>query len=246
MSIMEKLFGSAKMEPPPAPPPGVTNNLQNNPAPAVQTQVTPQTAPNGVIPAQSDTPAAVETPLAKFDTLWQPNKDDAQEEPFGLNLDPSKLLEAASKADFSKFIPAEDLAKIEAGGPAAAGALSNILGKVAQAVYGHSSVATSKIVEAAVEQARRKFEKAIPSLIKQEQVHASLLKENPAFNSPAVLPVIESLRAQMASKYPKASSEELTEMAKQYLVGVAQTISPPAKPAKAEVPKSEDWSDFLS
>ncbi len=235
MSIMQKLFGPKQESAPPQ-----TNNLQNNPAPTSQPQQTEQTAPNRVVPAQEPP-----SPLDKFNDLWKPPTEGEAPEPFGLNLDPAKLLEAANKADFSKFISKEELAKIEAGGPQATEALANILNTSLKAVYGQSSVATAKIVEAAVDRAREQFIKNLPSFIKQEQAHSSLLRENPAFNSPAVSPIIDSLKSQLAAKYPKATSDELTQMAKDYLTGVAQTISPPAKPVKSEVPKAEDWSDFL-
>lgn len=253
MSIMEKLFGPRMSEtqqpkqqplnPPPVPkqqPQNPTNNPAQNPPPPAPHQ-TAKTEANGVIPNQVQ-----EDGLDKFKDLWAPETPDPNEQNQQTALSPDKILEAASKADFSRFIPQEALAKIEAGGPEASKALSEIVGKVAQQVYGHSSIATTKIVNAAIDQAREEFVKQIPGIIKRHSVQENLLKENPAFSSPAVSPVIDSLKSQLSAKFPKATSEELTTMAKEYLTGVAKAISPPPKSSTETTKPKEDWSDFLT
>ena len=54
-SVMHKIFGAPTTQPAPQHPanqvPGITNNLQNNPAP-VNPQQGPGTAPNGTVPPQ--------------------------------------------------------------------------------------------------------------------------------------------------------------------------------------------------
>ncbi len=243
MSIMEKLFGQ-RQQPAPAPAPAnPSNNPAANPAPPAPAS-SQQTAPNGVVP-----PGGAEAPLDKFKDLWQPIENQGNEQQTDTPVDPQKLMEAAAKVDFSKIADPASLQKIAAGGEEAVGALVQLLNKTAQTVYGQSAVTTAKIVEQAVSQAQERFTAQVPEMLRKQNVRSRVFEENPAFSNPAVAPLIEAQVQQLANKYPKATQAELTNMAKEYLMGVAGLINPAKTDASAnqQTGKDEvDWDKYLS
>ena len=252
MSLFEKIFGAkaapatstaAGVQAPAQPAP--TNNLQTNPAPA-GTASSAGTAPNGVIPEGSKEPPA---PMEKFKDLWTPPAPAKDGENQGGNapIDPQKLMEAASRVDFSKVVDQESLAKIAAGGEEAAAALVNLLNRTAQQVYGQSTVVTAKLVEQAVSQAREDFIGQIPDVIRKQNARASVFDSNPAFANPAIAPMIEAQVQQFALKYPKATPAELNGMAKEYLTDMANLLNPPKSAASANKQTAnggDDWSEY--
>jgi hypothetical protein len=157
--------------------------------------------------------------------------------------DPTKMLEAARKVDFSKSIPPEVLAKITAGGPEAAGAFAQALNDVSQRAYAQSSFASTKIVEAALAKFQEGIDSRLPGQIKRHQVSDSLRESNPALQHPAAAPIMEALQAQLSVKFPNATVNELKDMAGDYLTKFAG-LAGPQKKADA-VPAGEDWDKFF-
>jgi hypothetical protein len=252
--VMNSIFGPKPQNTVPVPgqtPPQntqiqtVSNNPNNNPAPP-GTQLSSTTDGNGVVPAGSDqTPAS---PLVEFKDLWQPTPADPnapKNPPQGVS--PEKLMEAASKVDFSKVLDQESLAKIAAGGQEAVIALSTLLNKTAQQVYGQSMVVTSRIVDQAVQEATARFAASVPSLVRNQSVNENLFAKNPALQDPAVAPVVQAIQSQLAEKYPKATSLELVAMAERILSGAAEKFAPqkPSDP-KPNGRTEEDWSAYLN
>lgn len=241
MSAMEKVFGLFQRTAAPAPAPAVSNNLQGAPT-------NPGTPGNGVVPAPTPAPApAPVSPLEQHKDLWQPNKtEEGNQSP--APIDPQKIMEAASKVDFTKILNQEALAKVQAGGEEAVQAMASLLNQTAQAVYGQSTVAASKIVEQALAQAEQKFAGKVPGLVNQKAAQAKLLTENKALANPAVAPLVDMIQTQLATKYPNATSDELAQMAQDLMKGAASVFAPSA-PAKETADKAkkgdDDWSDYL-
>jgi len=227
---MQKLFG-------PAPAPAAPNQLSK--APDLATQQSAQTSPNGVIPAES--------PLEKFSKVWEPAAVDPNAPAPGSNaVTPEQLMEAAGKVDFAKILDPAALQAIAAGGEGATQAFVSSMQKMSQAVYGHSAYATTKIVEQAVSQAEDRFAAKLPGLINSQSSKNELLQQNAAFNNPAVAPIVQMIHAQIATKYPNATSNEITAMAKEMMQGAALVFNPAAPPsaAKKKEAEGEDWSMY--
>lgn len=199
----------------------------------------------------NDDSSTIKNPLDTFSDLW---KNDAsaenQQNTSMFNVDPQKLAEAAGKIDFTKVIGQDTIQTMAKGGEEGVAASMQAMNKIVQTVYAQSALATTKIVEQAVNKAQEKFNSEIPTLIKKHSVNSSLRKENPAFSHPAVQPLISALESQLAVKFPNATDTELTDMAKQYLeASMGQLV-----PAKKEEPgpkgknkkQETDWSDFLA
>lgn len=252
MSIFAQLFGSQNPQPqqqaqPQQPDPNDGAGQPGNIPPAAAASATGKssegTAPNGTIPAGG----APGSPLDAFADLWKndPATDGQNSDAFTLNIDPKKIFEAAGKTDFSRALNQELMQKIAGGGEDAVKAMAAVMNSVAQASYGQSTVATAKIVEQALAAQQEKFTQLLPNLIKQHQVSDNLSSENPIFNNPAVQPIMDALKSQLAVKHPQATAGQLTEMAKKYVGALGTSFSPAPKAAEGKS-KDYDWSEFLN
>lgn len=249
MSVMEKIFGVFKAAPAPQAgqmPIQQSGNI-NSPPNTVPAQ-SAQTAPNGVVPEEKEKPA--ESPVAKFNELWQPPKpDESNPNPEISEFTPQKLMEAAGKVDFAKLVSQEDLQKISAGGPEAIAALMSALNKTSQTVFGQSAILSQKMMDKRIADARDEFAAQLPKLVRKQSSTEALMAKNAAFADPAVAPVVQAVQAQLAEKYPKATSAELQAMAEEYLLGVSGMINPGKKSESKEKPDTgsdgTDWEDYL-
>jgi hypothetical protein len=242
---MERIFG-AKTQNVPVPQPGITNNLQNNPAPTPPQQ-SAQTAPNGTVPAGSGEPPA-KSPEDKFEKLWETTPTDPNAPNAGAGettLTPEKMLEAAGKIDFKRVLDQDSLRKIAAGGDEAVAAMAELLNKTAQTVYGQSTVVAQKLIETQVQKARDEFTSQLPSLVKKQTMQESLLAENPAFKKPSVAPVVTAIQNQLATKYPNATAAELNAMAKDYLKAAAEDFNPTPKAQPTAAERGVDWDQWV-
>jgi hypothetical protein len=233
MSIFD-IFSPAP-KPAPAPAPADTSAA---PISDLVPPVPTPPAPTGTDPAP---------PLADFAKLWEPDatKPAAQDSVFG-NLDPAKIFEAAKSANFAGAINPEVLQSVAAGGEGAVQALQSAINSATQAAFAQSTLAATKLIEQAISKSQESQLKNLPDLVRKHTAADSLLAENPALSNPAAAPIIQAIQAQLSTKFPQASTSELTTMAKKYLENFASVVAPP-KPAEpvAAKPGEMDWSKYL-
>jgi len=229
---------NAPVQPGNIPPDGGT------PAPA-----TPGTAPNAATPpVDPAAPATPDSPLDQFKSLWEPVTIEGDPTPATpAALDPTKLQEIISKADFTKSITPENLTLIAAGGEDAQKAFVESLNAVAQNVLLQATLASNKMQEQAIADAVTKQAATIPDLIKSQTTSNNLVKANPIFSNPAVKPVIEAVQAQLAAKNPTATADQLTEMAQNFVAVMGAEFAPkaPVDP-NAPVLDTTDWEKYLN
>ena len=247
MSFFSNIFGGAPAPAAAPAAPGPTNNLANNAAPAPPAN-SAVTAPNGTVPPEGNK-AADQSPTEKFKDLWDPVKtEDGKPGDKPQGLTPEQMLEAASKVDFRKVLDQESLAKIKAGGDEAVGALADLLNKTGQSVYGQGLVVTQKLIEKAVSEAREDFQKQLPQYVRGAAARDSLIKDNAAFKDPAVAPVVEAIQSQLQAKFPNATADELSEMARDYFKAASGVLTSDPK-SKTTAPKksnSDDWEEWIT
>jgi hypothetical protein len=248
MSFFDKIFGNSPAPQQAAPQQVPTNNPAQN-QPGAQPHQSQATAPNGVVPPEGNQAAPTQSPTERFKDLWEPVKVEEGKQPQqSAGLTPEQMLEAASKVDFTRVLDQASLAKIQAGGEEAVQALAGLLNKTAQTVYGQSTVVAQKLVETAVDKARREFTEQLPGLVKRQTAQESLLRENPAFKDPAVAPVVAAIQSQLQTKFPNASSSELAEMAQEYFKSAAGVLSgkPTESPKPASGSNDFDWDSWAT
>jgi len=246
MNPITALFGGMKntapTSAPAAPAPTPTSQLSQNPG-----TVAPQ---NGSVPATPPNEGSSGTPNVDFSKLWDTpaNAGDANK-PLFANIDPAKIQEAAGKIDFAKVVSAETLAKIQAGGPEASAAFIDALNRTAQTVYGQSAVATTQIVDRAVQEAVARMEQNLPNHIKKQTASDALKSQNKLLANPAIAPIIGAVQGQLMGQFPNASPEEINQMTMQYVQQFADTMAPKkAASSGNKNPKDDafDWDAFAN
>jgi hypothetical protein len=221
------------------------------PAPeATQQPAAPAQPQQSTAPATSGQPTdgAATAPLDQFTKLWETdaNSDTSANQSLFGSVDPKKVFEAARTANFAGAINPESLQAIAAGGEGAVKAFQDSMNAVTQAVFAQSTMAATKLVEQGIAKAMSRYDEQLPSLVKRHAAADSLKTENPALSNPAAAPIISAIQAQLAHKFPEATSSQLTQMAKDYLSNFASVVAP-AKPAEAPAtkPGETDWMNWL-
>lgn len=249
MSIFSNLFGGGNTQTTAAPAPQTPPPQQGN-IPAAPTMDTNPANPAAPVQQQGQQPQQEPQGLDQFTDLWKAPEQSSQTPANQalLNVDPQKLMEAAGKVDFAKVIPQESLQAISAGGPEAMQHFAQALNKVAQTVYAQNAMATSKIVEQALGNAKSAWSAELPNFIKSQNVSETLRAENPAFNHPAASPILGALQQQLTVKFPNASSQEIASMAKTYLGQFASAVNGPQNQNNQSQSQDDgvDWTKFLA
>ena len=205
------------------------------------------TASNGVVPDGQTQETTENSPLDQFSGLWEPVENETGDESPAA-LDPTKLQEVISKADFSSALSPENLAKIAQGGEEATTAFAESLNSVAQQVLLQATLAANKMTEQAVEQAMAKQAASIPEIMKKQMLSTTLAESNPVYSNPAIKPVLEAVTSQLAAKNPNATPIELAEMAQNFVRVMGEALAPKADPQANGQNQQEDidWSKFLN
>lgn len=216
-------------------------NIPNQQVPTTQqTEVTPA---NGVIPVQENTPEA--SPLDAFKDVWNTPTNTNPTAPM-FNVDQTKLMEAASKVDFAKVVTPELAARMAKGGDDALKASMEAMSKMSQLSYAQSALATTKIVEQAVQKTQEAVLAQIPDLVRKYQVGDSIRTENPLLNHAATQPIIAALQSQLTQKHPNATVAEINKMTNQYLEAFSSVAVPKKEDTSKQDTKGEtDWSTFF-
>lgn len=231
------LFGGMKNTAPAPAAPAPTPTSQLNQAPGT---VAPQ---NGTVPATLPNEGTSGSPAVDFAKLWDtPANPDQTNKSLFANIDPAKIQEAAGKIDFAKVVSPEILTRIQAGGADASVALMEAMNRTAQTVYGQSAVATTQIVDRAVQEAVSRFEQSLPNQIKKQTASESLRAQNKMLSNPAIAPVVNAVQAQLNNQFPNASTEELNQMTMQYMQQFADVVAP--KKAPKETKGKDDGFDW--
>lgn len=251
MSLIERFFGSSA---PAAPANNAPANITPPAGEGMQPGATPGTTPSGETPATAPNAggaAPAQSALDRMAELWK-NDSNGQQQNSGpkpvFNLTPEKLSEIAGGVDFSKQLPQEMVQKALGGDP---NALAALLNTTAQQSFKTSLDATTKMLNAAFAQREESFKsEVLPGLIDQRMKTAAITEANPIFRHPAVEPMLKGLRDQLVSKFPAASSQEISQLATELLQEVATSISGTAKGTQQQTQQQNtgetDWASFLS
>lgn len=234
----------------------IFRNVLGSPAPA-QVQPTPGNIPVVPVPtaATIDLSTQQKSPLELNKDLWKaapidPNAPPKKESLFA-NVKPEDLLKAAQNVDFNAIIPAEISARIKAGGEDGLIASQQAQNLIAQNVYAQATMATTKIVDAALKEQKELFKSELPGLIKQLNTRSTFLEENPALNDPVLNPLVTSIQKQLQVKNPSASTTELRTMTSDILEAMAEKIvaqkakNSPTTEKKSGARDVEDWDKFI-
>lgn len=164
------------------------------------------------------------SPLDGYSKMWETAETDGKPASLvpTLTADPAKLMAAAKTIDFSKAITP---ATLEAAAKGDAVALGQAISEAAQAGYAQAASATTKILEAALTKQADIFKNDVmPEILRKHTVDSSLSLETPLFDNPAVKPMFDMVKDQLAVKYPTATAAEIANHAKTMMGGFADEL----------------------
>lgn len=209
------------------------------------------------------------SPLAEFAGLWDtppaPKEGEAVQPDWNehssivpeLNVDPKKMFEAARRIDFSKVMNPEKVAAALKGDAAA---FTEVINTVAQATFANMAMSATKISKAMMSQmAEKLYSGALPHHFRRHAVNSQIDTDLPILSDPAVAPMFESFKQQMQVKYPKASAQEISQLAKKMVTAFADAVKGGGNSAgntniskgqKGGLNKTgtgeEDWGEFFN
>jgi hypothetical protein len=189
----------------------------------------PVAAPAPVAATPVATPAPSPAPMHQFNDLWQPvaapkDPDPTKAGNIFSQADPTKMLEAARGVNFVEGLDANLLATAAKGGPEGVAAMVQIINDVGQRSYAQAAFASTRVVDQGLSQFQLGLDKSLPGAIKKHTVSESIVSDNPAFNNPALAPVIQAVQLQIQAKHPQATTAEIRAYTLQYLTGMSELI----------------------
>lgn len=229
--VLAKLFGEF-----------LPGNKGNTAAPAIVNPVapTPQpgsaeantTVPSSATPASDGKHLAIpvagvgdKSPIGKFDTLWHPV--DSKTTPViptslvpNFEIDKGKIREAAGKVDFTVGMDAALLDKASKGD---ATALASIINSAAQNAYALGAEATLGVTKNALTEQNARFQAMMPEILRRHTA-GNMLGDNPAFSTPALMPIVKAVETALAAQSPNATSADIAAQTKEVMNAMALEI----------------------
>ena len=228
---------------------------QGAPAPAPapqQPQGTPGSSMQQQNPGAGQVPATApqepSSPLDAFKDLWKTDASGANtpSDPFSQPLfqtDPSKILEAANKADFISQVPQELMQKAMSGQDPQA--FMEVINKVAQQSLALSLQLNTATIEQAGTRIGDRYKKDLPNRFKELQVN-STAPQNQVLQHPAAQPMLQSLRDQIRKNNPDMPPDQITKQAEEFLTTFASQLAGSGKESTSSQGASgeQDWSQW--
>lgn len=216
-------------------------------APQPSNQLIPQNNPGADPKNQEATKPS--SPLDAFsDLLKNTNTDTGQSpDPFSqplFNADPSKIAEAAGKADFLGTLPPDLVQKAMSGNDPQA--FLDVINRVGQQSLAMAVQLTTATVEQAGTKLGSRFKDALPAALKDTQLK-TMKSDNPVLQHPSSEPLLAMLRDRIRRNEPNLSAQEINKKAEEFLSTWAAELTRPAQAAPESSTSQEmDWDRWLS
>lgn len=276
MSILSRIFGN-----PPTTPPALSDAQRANAAiqqrqdiqSGVQQQPAGNTQPTGntTVPSDANNPnggnaqnqplaladrTGDKSPLDNYKDLWQPI-DPAKSPPSpslvpDLTLDPTKLMEAAKRVDFTQGLDPELVKKALGGDSASLLQVLNAAGATGLAQA--ANIASTITTQALTRQEATLRDHFVPDILRRERVNNAMNGEQMGklMADPAAAPLLRVLTEQLSKANPNSPADAIRDKAMEYLTGFATAtvaatgkqitdIPLPVKGARAPV----DWDQWI-
>lgn len=198
------------------------------------------------------------SPLENYKDLWQapdPTKTPAKPSLApNFNIDQKVIRENAAKINFASVIPAAILDKALSGDKAS---FLSALNTVAQAGFARAAEMSAGLTHAALSKQAEVFETTYaPEMFRRHNISQEIRADNPIFSDPAVAPILTMLETQLATKYTTETPQRISEMAKEIVEGMSETVlrgqgkiitDAPDPKAVAKGKRGEtDWTNYFS
>jgi hypothetical protein len=249
----------------------------NAPAPqAAPQQQGPQPVPGGSLPASQQVagpsnPAAnpanmgnnpaqppaggpvpgVASPMDSFADMFKPKPVDPNapkvptlSDPFLGPLDPAAFRTQVSQANFAASIPQDTIQKAISGDSQA---FADAINTAAREAFAAAAQLSHGLVEHGSRTAAERVSGSLDSRIRNFQIKSQNTNHE-ALAHPAVAPMLNAVKMQIATSNPQLSPDQVQQQAETYFTQMADVLTAPKQAAKqaAQTPKEFDFSSYLS
>lgn len=257
MAFLPGIFGRANA-PAPAPaapqPQAALNNNQPQPAPAPTSAAGPATkqatmANPGADPASMNNP--VPNPLDNFADIFKPKAVDPDApkaptlaDPFLGPMDPAAFRQQLSTVNFASNIPPETVQKAMSGD---AQAFSDAINAATREAFAAAAQLSHGLVEHGARTAAERVNGSLDSRIRNFQIKSQNTNHE-ALAHPAVAPMLNAVKMQIAQSNPQLTPEAVQQQAETYFTQMADVLTAPKRAAAqaASTPKETDFSSYLN
>lgn len=257
MAFLPGIFGRANA-PAPAPaapqPQAALNNNQPQPAPAPASAAGPATkqatmANPGADPAAMNNP--VPNPLDNFADIFKPKAVDPNApkaptlaDPFLGPMDPAAFRQQLSTVNFASNIPQETVQKAMSGD---AQAFSDAINAATREAFAAAAQLSHGLVEHGARTAAERVNGSLDSRIRNFQIKSQNTNHE-ALAHPAVAPMLNAVKMQIAQSNPQLTPEAVQQQAETYFTQMADVLTAPKRAAAqaASTPKETDFSSYLN
>ena len=259
MAFLPGIFGRANAPAPaPAPvapqPQAALNNNQPQPAPAPASAAGPATkqatmANPGADPAAMNNP--VPNPLDNFADIFKPKAADPNTpkaptlaDPYLGPLDPNTFRQQLANVNFASNIPQETVQKAMSGD---AQAFSEAINTATREAFAAAAQLSHGLVEHGARTAAERLNGTLDSRIRTFQIKTQNTNHE-ALAHPAVAPMLNAVKMQIAQSNPQLTPEAVQQQAEQYFTQMADVLTAPKRAAAqaASTPKETDFSSYLN
>lgn len=253
MAFLPGIFGKAATQPVVQQSP-VNANGSGGPASQQQQPANGQISPQAQAQQQSpQTPAGgpqppVTSPLDQFTAYFKPQPRDPKapqvptlRDPYLTPLDPTAFKQQVAQANFTSNIPQGVMQKAMSGD---ATAFQEAINSAAREAFSAAAQLSHGLAEQATRTGLERFDGALDGRIKNYSVRTQNVS-NEALNHPAVAPMLNAVKAQIAQSNPNLSPMEIQTQAEQYFDQMSNVLQG-SKQQNTPAPAGSRETDFSS
>lgn len=197
---------------------------------------------NGAKPNPDDgTPHKEVDPLAHYNNMYTPGKDDDASKPPVFALDDKALDGAVKEIDFYKGLDPAVMAAAEAGDSKAIRQMMTYGNQQAyRHAMQHSAHLTGRFTEARLGHESKGFGSKV-----RGELTSNALEDTPGFKSPAVRKQLTMVAEDFQRQYPEKTPREIADMSKKYLQDMAAAITGNTGPDEKAQKGPTDWDNYF-
>jgi len=190
-------------------------------------------------------------PLDSFADMFKPKAVDPNApktptlaDPILGQLDPTQFRQQVEQANFAASIPQETIQRAISGD---AQAFSDAINAAAREAFAAAAQLSHGLVEHGSRTAAERLNSSLDSRIKNYQLRTQNTSIE-QLQHPAVAPMLNAVKMQIAQSNPQLSPEAVQQQAEQYFMQMADVLSAPKRQAEEQAarPKETDFSSYLS
>lgn len=250
MAFLPGIFGKQPAQQPavqqpaaPAPTGGPAGTQQTPANPAANPATMPGT------PAAGPAGGPV-NPMDSFADIFKPKAADPNApkqptlaDPYLGALDPKSFREQVNQANFAAAIPQETITKAMGGD---ATAFAEAINAAAREAFAAAAQLSHGLVEHGVRTGTERLNGTLDSRIKNFQLRTQNTN-NEALQHPAVAPMLNAVKLQIATSNPSLSPEAVQQQAEQYFTQMADVLTAPKRQQEQEAaqPKGTNFASYL-